>query len=152
VEQVIKLAASFLFPTHSHPEDGSCNLRRNIGRTLTCNVSKNLKLKSCMWHRPWSVSYFLLRMLFNVAFSIETIKRRMVAWLMNWEWFGRSRSRPNRGTVPIYFWRDWGKLWNDSGYPVPRTVFEPSTYGIEVKIFTTRRTCSVKSCCVPILF
>jgi hypothetical protein len=34
----------------------------------------------------------------------------MVGWqIVNWKGFGRKRSLPNRGTIPAFVWRNWGK-------------------------------------------
>jgi hypothetical protein len=37
-------------------------------------------------------------------------------WIMNWKGFGTKRSRPSRGTVPAFTWRNWGKPWTNLNY------------------------------------
>jgi hypothetical protein len=55
------------------------------------------------------VSIFFLRRLFNNAFCIETVQRRMVdakRMSVNWKEFRINRSWPTRNTIPTYVWRD----------------------------------------------
>jgi hypothetical protein len=42
--------------------------------------------------------------------GIWTRQCRMVGRLMNWKEYARKRSWPNRDTIPVFAWRNWGKL------------------------------------------
>jgi hypothetical protein len=49
-----------------------------------------------------------------------------------WDGSGRKRSRPNQGIIPVFVWRDWGKLW-DSRCPCtcPNTTETRSAQDVE---------------------
>jgi hypothetical protein len=82
-----------------------------------------LSLPAISKGNPWPRTGLMIEFTLRTVISFRTLHNsfqdwdymsRMLGWIKNCYWFGRARSWPNRGSIPSFSCRGWGKPWRTS--------------------------------------